>query len=721
MLSLRFLLAVLWQQRLAFITTFVAIAVGAAALIWSTPHLFVAESLIAVDNRPFRSALGAVSGQEASGSTARVEPALLVGEVNILGSRAIVEQVVRDTGLEADPEFAAAGSLFRPVLTASIRLLHAIGGPNLALTPVSKSSREDVAKRVSKALTIEVPRGSSQIRVSFRSVDAAKAATVVNALVAIYLEEQAGAKQRVAQRTLAELQESLERLRREVEVAGQAVQSFREKNTLLKTAGPSPLAQQLSELVVAEQRSRLEAQDAAARLELLRSMETRAAEAAALVSGANQESLSRLAAQEADLRARLARDSSALGDTHPAVAELRGQLKQIGERLAALHLLATTVLANEAAALNGRHQRLAESLQSVRSEIGRENALDSRLEQLSSEARAKQVVFEEFLASYNRTQMLERSAVPDMRVVHPAQPLGLTPVSKLPLLAVSLPLAALMASLTVALLHKVTSSRRQTAREFEEWNGVPIIGICPAINGLPRSKDPAGYLGRSPLSDYAEAVRGVRNAVDFDLRKAVTVAVTSASIGEGKSTLAISLATAWASAGARTLLVDCDMRRPALPNMLECTESHGLTDILNANSAERRVIQTDVRLGFDFITAGSQLSEASYRFTRHAMRTLIDEFTPMYDRIILDLPPVLAVSDGAVGAAASDLVLFVNHWGQTKPDDTRMALELLRKLGATEIRAVLCRVDRRRYAKLYSVNQHSRYAQAGRYNFHADA
>lgn len=712
MLSLRLLAAILWQQRLAFILVFVTVVTGAMALIWATPPRFVANSLIAVDNRPLRSALGAVSGQEAASSTERIEPAVLAGEINVLTSWPMVERLVRSAGLQSDPEFTA-GSALGSAAAAFVRLLRPDGAPDSATSPLP--SPNAVVGRVLKALTVEVPRGSSQIRVSFRSADPVKAAALVNALVANYLKEQAAEKRRAARQTLAELRDNLGELQRQVEAAGQAMQSFREEHRLLKMAGPSPLAQRLSELVVAEQRSRLEAQDAAARLELLRSMGSRPSEAAALVNGANQELLSRLAAQETDLQSRIARESSVLGPSHAIVVELRGQLRQISERVAALHLLATTVLANEAAALGDRHQRLAEALQSVREEIGRENALDSRLDQLTSEARAKQSAYEAFLAGYNRVSALERSAVPDMRVVQAAEPSGATPVSKLPLLAVSLPFAALLAGLTALSAHRVTSSHRQTAREFEEWSGIPIIGICPAIGGSSRSNDPVGYLGRNPLSDYAEAVRGVRNAIDFNRRRVTSVAVTSASVGEGKSTFAVSLAAAWAGAGSRTLLIDCDIRRPALPGLLGCAAESGLTNILDAGSATRTAVQTNVPLGFDFITAGSHVDGVSYRFTRDTMGALIEEFAPKYDKIILDLPPVLAVSDGAVGAAAADLVLFVTHWGHTKLDDASLALELLRKLGVAEIRAILCRVDRRRYAKLHSINQYSSYVPGARH------
>ena len=107
-----FFVALLRQRWLAFALVFSAVMAGAAAAVWFLPPGYVADSLIAVDTRPLRSPLGLVGapapGQDLAASNARVDPATLAGEVNILGSRAMVAKAAERVGLYADPEFASA-------------------------------------------------------------------------------------------------------------------------------------------------------------------------------------------------------------------------------------------------------------------------------------------------------------------------------------------------------------------------------------------------------------------------------------------------------------------------------------------------------------------------------------------------------------------------------------------------------------------------------------
>lgn len=713
----RLFLAMLWQQRLQFIVIFAFVMTGAVALIWSRPPRYEADALIAVDTRPLRSVQGA-SSPETVNFVTRTDSSTLLSEINLLGSRPLIDRLIVAAQLDRDADFASAPTLWARTLAAFIARLHAWGFA-LDTSPANPSAQaaslqEDLAKRVSKALKVEVPKGTTQIRVAFVSTDPARAAATVNTLVSLYLDDQVAAKQRVIGQTLAELRRKLEDFRQQAVTAGAVVQSFRDSHRLLKTTGPSPLTQQLTQVMLDEQKSRLEAQDADAKLKLLQALGPLSGETAAAMApvlGYSRDLLSELASQQAALRAKLARSISTLGASHPEVAQTRAQLTQVNDRLDASYTLMLKVAADHAVALNGQHTRVAETLNAVRAELQRENAAEVQLEPLSDDARAKQAAYDEAYASYSRVLVQERAAVADLRVLYPAQPPTAPISSKLPLVMFSLLVAGLTAAASVLLMQRRTRSRRQTAREFEEWSDVPVIGICPTISAAPTSRaralNPANYLGRNPLSDYAEAMREVRNALDFDHKKITSIAVTSARQGEGKSTFAVSLAAAWAAAGTRTLLIDCDLRRPALPRMLPCNDGIGLTNFLAAQPGGVAIVQTNVALGFDFITAGSEISKASYRFTRSKMRALIDQFSSRYDRIILDLPPVLAVADGAVGAAASDITLLINHWGETKLEDSSSALELLRKIGVTEVRAVLCRVDRRHYSKLDRVSQYA--------------
>jgi capsular exopolysaccharide synthesis family protein len=706
MLSLHFLGALLWQRRLALVATFLGTLTILAGLILAMPSQYVAESLLAIDSRPMRSVQGTLSGQDRVNPFERVDGTVVSGEINLLTSRPLMERVIEQLRLDQDPTFAARNGLRARVQEGLAGLLRATGlGAADPGSPSVERRDEELLRAVSKGLTVEIPRGSSQIRVSYRSTDPAISAAVVNALVDAYLDEQRQAKESVATTTLAGLRERLEGLQQRLEAADRAVQAFRDEHGLLKTEGVSPLVQQLNELTLAEQRARTEAEDARARLALLRTLGS-SLEAVAALSEGNQRLLGDLIAQEADARARLASAAARLGSAHPEVQQLRAQAQAMTSRLAAQRSVIGSTLESEATVLTRRHERLAAALQTVRDRVHRENELEARLEQLNTQARAARTAYDDFLVSYNRALALERSAVADVRVLYDARVPGLPALPKLPMLLLAAAVSALVAIVAAVLFHLRAAARRQTAREFETLYGVPVIGMTPVMPRQSQTRNPAVYLGRSPLSEYAEAVRGIRNAIDFERRKVTSVAIVSAQAGEGKSTLALSLAVAWAAAGARTLVIDCDTRRSSLPDMVEAERKEGLTNILAASSPGALEVQRNPRLGFDLLAAGPGGGDTTYRFTRDTVGELIARFEDRYDKIILDLPPLLAVADAEVGAAASDLVVFVNHWGRTKPEATQSALERLRRFGVMQVRGVFSQVDRRQYMRLGSVSRH---------------
>lgn len=710
MLSLRFLAAILWQRRLALVLLFGLSLSTFAALILSLPSQYVAESLLTIDNRPMRSVQGTLSGQDQGTLRDRVDSTVVSGEINVLTSRPLMERVVNRLQLESDPAFAP-----RPGLVARAKSAVAGLGQRLGLdlddgeAASADEQREELLRNVAQRLNVEIPRGSSQIMVSFRSTNAVTSASVVNTLIETYLEEQRGSNNAVMSETLTGMRERLESLRGRLETADREVQAFRDRNGLLKTDGVSPIVQQLNELTLAEQRARTEAEDARSRLALLGSRGV-SLEAVAALSEGNQRLLGELIGQEADARARLASASQRLGNAHPEVRQAQAEVREISSRLAAQRQIIGATLESEATVLTRRHERLAAALQAVRERVQRENELEAQLQQLDSRARAARVAYDDFLVGYNRALALQRSAVPDVRVLYQARVPGLPSLAKLPLLLVAAAVSALIACVGAILLHLRTAAKRQTARQFEELYGVPVIGMTPVLPSQRNTRNPAVYLGRNPLSEYAEAVRGIRNAIDFDRRQVTSIAVVSAQAAEGKSTLAMSLAVAWAAAGARTLVIDCDTRRSSLPELLEAERKEGLTKMLTGPSPSHGdvEVQRNARLGFDFIVAGAGTGtgEASFRFTRDTMGDLIARFQGDYDKIILDLPPVLAVADAEVGAAASDLVVFVNRWGHTKADATQAALERLRRFGVPHIRAVFSQVDRRQYMRLGSINRH---------------
>lgn len=151
MLNLKFLVALLWQRRLLFVATFLMVVAGAAAIIWARPSRFTADSLIALDTRPLRSALGVVSGQEWGSAASTVDPTILAGEINLLGSRAILARVIDETGLEAVPEFTATGTFLAGLMETLRGVVRPAGQPDVAPTAPREASRDEIEQRVAKA------------------------------------------------------------------------------------------------------------------------------------------------------------------------------------------------------------------------------------------------------------------------------------------------------------------------------------------------------------------------------------------------------------------------------------------------------------------------------------------------------------------------------------------------------------------------------------------
>lgn len=708
MLSFRFLGALLWQRRVAFCAAFLIASGTLLSLLWIVPPKFAAEGLLVVDTRPLRSVMGIVTGREQANPLQPVDPSILTGEVNYLTSKAILRRLVAEAGLADDPEFVNRGGILASImskLTALSGLAERAGLAGSGLSLV-ESRNDEAVRQLAKALMVEIPRGSSQLRVTVRSVDPAKAATLANQLMAIYLEEQIKAKESVASATLRGLGERLEELAQRLVTANAAVQTFRDTNGLLKAGTTSPLVQQLADLTASEQRARIESSDAAARLRLLRSAGTDSSSAIAAASPVHQNALGDLAVQDADARSKLASAMARLGSSHPTVIELRAAAREIADRLAAQKALIADAVAGETAMLAERERRLAEAVRDVRERLRRENELEARLDQLTSEAQAAKLAYEEFLASYNRTLALEQSSVPDVRVLYTASTPDMPTLPKQALLLIGLVVSGAAAIAWVVLLHLIANARRHTARQFEERYGVPIVGMTPMLGKSVRRLDPTRHLQESPLSDYAEAVRGIRNTIDFERGPIHSVAVVSAAAGEGKSTLALSLAAAWAAAGRRTLLIDCDIRRSKLATIMNCEGALGVGDMLALDANWDAMVQRNERLGLDFIVAGGGSDRVSFQFTREAIAGLLARFKPRYDRIVLDLPPILSVSDGEVGAAVSDLTLLVSLWGSGRADATLAAVERVRMLGG-EIRAVLSKVDTKKYRSLTHMDQYA--------------
>ncbi|MBS6041948.1 MAG: CpsD/CapB family tyrosine-protein kinase [Clostridium baratii] len=197
-------------------------------------------------------------------------------------------------------------------------------------------------------------------------------------------------------------------------------------------------------------------------------------------------------------------------------------------------------------------------------------------------------------------------------------------------------------------------------------------------------------LEKQPKSVEAESYRILRTNImysSFD-KKIKRILVTSSEPGEGKSTTSGNLALAFAQDEKKVILIDCDLRKPSLHKKFRISNNRGLSDVIIDRDKLNKCIQKRTEY-LDILTAGKIPPNPSEMLGSQAMSSLLDELSNVYDVIILDSPPVLAVTDAQILSTKSDGVVLVIRAEKTKKDTVLAAKGVLDKVNANILGTVL--------------------------------
>lgn len=677
-----------------------------------------------------------VEGSEASDAFSsrgdfrlRLNDSALQTEVGVLTSRVLAERVIDKLHLDQDPEFNPA--LREPGRVAALlanlnplRLLSSIARPKSA-GEEKEGNAPDVVKALQRAAIVDgflsrldatSQRRSYLINVSFTSADPERAALILNTLTQQYLIDRLEASFDDARRVTSWLEERLSALRQDVQTSETAVEGFRNLNGLRRSGdGRKTLTdQQLSELNSRLIIARTDLAQKQARLNQIRSL---------LQSGSGLDSayevlqsplIQRLREQESILQREMSEALKTFGERHPKMVGYRADLEELQAKLRAEMQRISQGIANETEVARAGIVTLERELSQLRNVADTAGAAEIQLRELERQADATRSLYESFLQRFKReaetgsggqranARILSEAQIP-ATASYPRTLRGITLIS----------LLSLLFSLILIFVIDRMDNAIRSSDEAEDLTGLPTLAVIPLFRG--NTDNMIQVLADKPRSAIADSFRSLR--VSLDARDSGgsggrVISMTSSVPREGKTFASVCLAAMYARGDQKVLLIDSDVHRPRTHIMLRQKNDRGLLNILNGEASFEETVVRSIAPNLDFLPAG-HLQTIAEEVHKDAAAPLLVKLRQEYDRIIIDLPPVLAVSDARALSTLSDQVIYLVRWNATARDAVRVGVRLLQDMNVNFAGVIISQINQTRHGQ-YAYGDYGTYY--GRYN-----
>jgi succinoglycan biosynthesis transport protein ExoP len=498
----------------------------------------------------------------------------------------------------------------------------------------------------------------------------------------------------------SQVEEKLVALRAQAQSDTSALQQYRIANNLLSTSGASLTEQEISNYNQEVTRARAAAAEDAARLQTalsqLRSGSSGDDVGEALESGV----VSSLRTQEGELAGQVANLEARYGPNHPQLIRARSELAQVREQIQTEIGRVISNLRAKSEVSQDRLSSITASLSTARAKLAANNAAMVGLTELERSAQASQGIYETYLNSYKQLLAAEGTAKPMARVLslasEPTEPVS--PNLKLNLalsLVIGLGLGVLAAYIADALFQGVAS-----AHDVERNTGEPCLASIPLLASVHEGKPHAiSAIRDNPKSVFTESFRMLGTAIDHaSFRHPQVIAITSALPGEGKTVMSCCLSHVLAAEGERTMLIDCDIRRRGISRLLGVgPDQPGLIEVLDGTSQiDFAEFMPDRMLCV--LPLGPDSEAPDVLLTGRPLIDLLDKLRPHFDRIILDLPPILPIAAARTIASRADAVVLAARWCKTSSFAIRVARSHLPEGRVNLVGVALNQVDLRKKA-----------------------
>lgn len=727
------------RQKWIILGTMTLVTLLGAIIIFSLAPRYMATTFVEISPRQAN-----IVDFEAVLSGLPADNATMATEIQILRSRNLADKTITKLELDRDPEFNPAlrapglVSRFSEWILGVSQDRRAEDGGDLQNGQVPKAeedpsfnirkilgllparwrsaetSRESPAEQAQqeRSTVIDVfleklsvaPQGRSRvIGITIETETPRMAAAAANTLADFYIVAQLEAKFEAAKRANAWLSDRIMKLRDEVSMAEQAVESFRKGSGLIRGGTNATLVgEQVSELnrqLVTERATRAEAEARVRQVEKLLK-QPRGIETIGDVLTSNL--IRDLRRQETVVERQVAELFTEYGERHPRMINARAELGDIEAKIREEVDKIVQGLRNEVAVVRARSTSLNKALGDLKKEIAGLNASEVQLRAFEREAAASRALLERLLTRSKETSSQENFQQADANVISSAAVPRVPSFPKKGILLILSFAVATVLGVSLAMALEYLDFGFRSTEQVERILGMAPLGLVPALKGLKTvGSEPHDYVLDNPTSAYAESIRNLyTNLLLLEVSKRPKVILFASALpNEGKTSVALSLARLQANIGQKVVVVDGDVRRPSAHTALKIPPGPGLVDYLLGEASLDQVTQKDPRSSLHILQAGNTRVNSADLLDTVSMQKLLRNLAKRYDLVIIDSAPLMAVSDTLFLSRFTDKTVVLVRWKQSSRETTKLVLNRLLNAQCDVAGVLLTRVNVKEHAK----------------------
>ena len=552
-------------------------------------------------------------------------------------------------------------------------------------------------------LSIEPVRNSRLVDVKFRSRDPKLAADVANALSQAYIRQTQDTKFQASREATDWLGNQLLEQRKEVEGSELALQKYRERNNATSTEDPQ-VTQKLAELSTAVTRAKTDRIYKETLYNQLQAIKKDPAALAMFPPVLNNGFIQQLRGEVATLQRQEAELSEKYGNLYPQLIEVRNSVKSAQSKLDREIASIAESIQSEYQTAKNQEAQLTAVLESQKAEALALNRKAIGYRALERDAASNRQIFESLLQRTKETTISGELKTNSIRITDAAD-VPRSPVwpEKQRNFLFAICAGALLA-IVFAFFVEYMDNKIKTPDDIKWDLGVTCLGMVPKIDYKP-SKGGSPLLNNGVPPNFSEAFRSLRTNVLFSVNGGMinALVVTSTAPGEGKTLIASNLAVGFALAGQRVLLMDADMRRPRTHVIFGVQQEPGLSDLMiDQSRMVADVVSKSSVPNLWVLPAGRLPPNPAELLSSRRFNKFLEKVQEQFDWVIIDSPPVMAVTDASILAHLASGVLFVTAADVTNRPAAVRAMEQLAAAKARLIGAVLNRADVERNAYFYA-------------------